>query len=61
MNVRLPNSITYEDLRTMKFDLIVLKNAIAYLSADELKLAKDALNKNGLLIANAFSKAPEVK
>lgn len=60
-NVKTENSITYNDLKTMKFDLILLRNSINYLSEEELTLALKALKPNGLLVANGFTRAPKFK
>ena len=57
------HNITYEDLKNdnKKFGLVVIKNAINYLTKDELMLAKNAVAKNGRFLANTFITTPEVK
>ncbi|CAL5970503.1 Conserved_hypothetical protein [Hexamita inflata] len=59
--VKLPNSISYADLETKRFDLIVMKNSIAYLTEKELKSLQNALNPNGEIIANSFMNVFELK
>lgn len=57
------NNITYSDLSKMqdKFDFILLRNCINYLSPDELQLAIDALKPGGIICANSFKCAPYIK
>lgn len=61
LNISCENSITYDDLSTMKFDLILLRNSINYLSESEIALLKQALKPNGIMLANGFAKAPNIK
>ena len=57
------HNITYDDLKNgdKKFGLVVIKNAINYLTEDELMLAKNAVAKNGKFLANTFITTPDVK
>lgn len=56
-------NITYEDLKSMKgkFSLVVIKNAINYLSEEELSLVIESLKPDGKFVANTFLGAPELK
>lgn len=54
-------NLTYEHLKENWFELIVIKNAINYLSKKELTLLQKALKPNGILIANTFFAAPNLK
>lgn len=62
-NVSNKNSknIKYDDLKTMKFDLILAKNSIAYLSEKEIDCIINSLSPNGKFLANVFLKAPNLK
>ncbi len=55
--------ISYSDLKYNHFEygLVLLRNSINYLSDDELMLVKNAVSKNGMLIANGFREAPDLK
>ena len=57
------NNLTYEQLDEMqgRFDFILLRNCINYLTVEQLDKAKAALKPGGLLIANGFLKAPVIK
>jgi len=48
-------NITYADLEHKKFDVIICKNAINYLTKDEIEKLKNALGDNGIFIANTFN------
>lgn len=56
-------NLTYSDIeeKSMKFDLIVLRNSISYLSVQQLKILQKALNKGGILIGNTYRNAPHTK
>lgn len=57
------HNLTYKDLENgdKKFGLVVIKNAINYLSEEELMLAKNAVANGGRFLANTFITTPEVK
>ena len=57
------HNITYDDLKNgdKKFGLIVIKNAINYLSEEELLIAKNALAEGGRFLANTFMTIPDIK
>ena len=55
------NCISYDDLENKKFDLIVIENAMNYITTDEIKKLQKALSKNGLLIANTFNSSPSFR
>lgn len=50
--------VTYDDLSTMRFDLVVARNSINYLSEEELGRVLNALGEGGRFIANGFAEAP---
>lgn len=50
--------VTYDDLSTMRFDLVVARNSINYLSERELFKVLNALGEGGRFIANGFAEAP---
>lgn len=56
-------NITYDDLKTsnLKFGLVVIKNAINYLTEKELLLAKSAVANGGHFLANTFITTPDIK
>lgn len=47
-------NITYEDLYNKKFDFILLRNSISYLTKSELKLLISCVDGGGIIIANTF-------
>jgi len=51
-----PGRVTYETLK--KYDIITLNNSINYLTEEEIKSLTNALNPEGLIIANTFASAP---
>ena len=57
------HNITYDYLRNneRKFDLVVIKNAINYLTKEELILAKNSIKDGGHFLANTFITTPNVK
>lgn len=60
---QLNNKITYLDLEDMKgkFDFILLRNSINYLTENQLELLKEALKVGGIIVANSFANAPDIK
>jgi len=52
-------NVSLKKLAAMKFDYIILRNAISYLTKWELKIIIGSLNSGGMLIANTFKKSPE--
>lgn len=59
-NMKGSNAISYDDLEDMKFDIIVARNSINYLSADELNRVMASLKDNGVFMANSFAMAPDI-
>ena len=59
--VKTQNSISYSDLKENQFDLIVIENAINYLSEEEILKLQFSLKKDGLLVANTFNSSPEYR
>lgn len=60
LDINMPKSddnLTYDMLSNMegKFDFILIRNSIAYLTNDELEIVKKALKPGGKLIANCFA------
>jgi len=49
------NLVDLPHLKTLKYDLIVLKNSINYISEEFLDLLISLLNKNGKIIGNTFN------
>lgn len=60
-NMRGRGVISYDDLDNMEFDVVVARNSINYLSADELMKVMKSLKPDGVFIANGFAKAPEFR
>jgi hypothetical protein len=52
-------NITYDDLEKMKFDFITCRNAINYLTEDEIKKLTKSLSSDGVFVANTFSSINE--
>lgn len=61
--VKVPNAIniTLDDLDEMKFDLIVIRNAINYIPEEDLLKIKNALKHGGEFIANSFNSSPDFR
>lgn len=60
-NMQAPNVLSYDDLDGRKFDIIVARNSINYLSEEEIVKVMATLKEGGTFIANGFANAPEVK
>jgi hypothetical protein len=54
-------NVTYDDLKRLKFDLILLKNSIAYLTQAQLDVVLESRKPDGVIIANVFGSPPELK
>lgn len=56
----LPNNLTYEQLKGMrgKFDFIVCRNSISYLTIKEIEIAMEVLKPGGVMVANTFMSPP---
>lgn len=54
-------NLSAAELKEHTFDYIVIRNAISYISVSDLNFYKSLLNKGGLLIANTFKTAPELR
>lgn len=52
--------LSYADLDGRKFDIIVARNSINYLSEEELAKVMSSLKDDGMFIANGFANAKEV-
>lgn len=55
--------LSWDDIWSLnhKFDLIVCKNSINYLSEDQINLLPNILNPDGIFIANTFFKPTEIE